>query len=285
MAIDASQGPIPAKAFIAASKQATGKEFGRLINTHHHGDHVNGNQFFPHAEIWSHPYCRDEVLKAIATTPKTWTPTPRNCGRRPKSASSFRRSVTFKDDLTVLHWRHRGAVPICRHLPHLGRHDGLLAAKRRSCLPEMLRFFWVAPYANNSYISKWIDTCDKIAGWDVDVIVPGHGPIGGKKELAEMADYFRVLGVEARKRYDTKMTRRRRRRGNPPGQVRQLDRSGAPHHGRGPLVRGVGRHSDAGLQRAAVREATLEYNDIKKKAGQTTEIIPLSRVEALADPC
>ena len=56
LAIDATQGPMPARAFIAASKQATGKDFGRLINTHHHGDHVNGNQFFTHAEILSHPY-------------------------------------------------------------------------------------------------------------------------------------------------------------------------------------------------------------------------------------
>src|SRR4030088_241773 len=31
LAIDATQGPIPAKAFIAASKQATGKDFGRLV--------------------------------------------------------------------------------------------------------------------------------------------------------------------------------------------------------------------------------------------------------------
>src|ERR1700730_9358218 len=44
LAIDATQGPIPAKAFMAASKQSTGKDFGRLVNTHHHGDHVNGNQ-------------------------------------------------------------------------------------------------------------------------------------------------------------------------------------------------------------------------------------------------
>ena len=62
LAIDAMQGPIPAKAFIAASKQATGKDIGRLMNTHHHGDHVNGNQFFTHAEISSHPYCREEVV-------------------------------------------------------------------------------------------------------------------------------------------------------------------------------------------------------------------------------
>jgi len=52
-------------------------------------------------------------------------------------------------------------------------------------------------YANNSFITKWIEVCDKIAGWDV-MYRAGHGPIGGKKELAEMANYFRVLGVEAR---------------------------------------------------------------------------------------
>ena len=36
---------------------------------------------------------------------------------------------------------------------------------------------------------------------------------------------------------------------------------------------------------AAVREATIEYNEIKKKAGQRAAVIPLSRMEALADPC
>ena len=37
---------------------------------------------------------------------------------------------------------------------------------------------------------------------DVETIVPGHGPIGGKKELAEMAEYFRLLRTEVKKRYD-----------------------------------------------------------------------------------
>jgi uncharacterized GH25 family protein len=35
----------------------------------------------------------------------------------------------------------------------------------------------------------------------------------------------------------------------------------------------------------AVREATIEYNDIKKKAGQASEIIPLSRMDAMAEAC
>jgi hypothetical protein len=41
---------------------------------------------------------------------------------------------------------------------------------------------------------------------DVETIIPGHGPIGGKKEMAENAEYFRLLKGEARKRFDGGMS-------------------------------------------------------------------------------
>ena len=47
-----------------------------------------------------------------------------------------------------------------------------------------------------------MDAVDKILAMDVNTIVPGHGPIGGKKELADMANYIAVFKTEARKRYD-----------------------------------------------------------------------------------
>jgi cyclase len=284
LAIDATQGPVPARAFIAASKQVTGgKEFGRLINTHHHGDHVNGNQFFPNVEILSHPYCRDECVKAAATTPKTWNPTP-GIADVVEERRLVPPSVTFKDDLTYfidgteVQFKFAGPAHTWGDMmAYLPQHKILFAGD--------VAFFWVAPFANNSYITKWIETCEKIMGWDVDVIVPGHGPIGGKKELAEMADYFRVLGVEARKRYDKKMT---------PGAAAAEIRLGRFDNWIGPerLIMDVVRWYEEwdntltpDYNSIAVRDATLEYNDIKKKTGQTTKIIPLSRMETLADPC
>ena len=36
---------------------------------------------------------------------------------------------------------------------------------------------------------------------DVDVIVPGHGPIGSKKELAETRAYLELVANELRKRH------------------------------------------------------------------------------------
>jgi glyoxylase-like metal-dependent hydrolase (beta-lactamase superfamily II) len=67
-------------------------------------------------------------------------------------------------------------------------------------------FFWVAPADFNGYVSTWLKTIDEIMAMDVDIIVPGHGPVGGKRELADMAGYLRMLQVEIRKGYDARKT-------------------------------------------------------------------------------
>jgi glyoxylase-like metal-dependent hydrolase (beta-lactamase superfamily II) len=63
-------------------------------------------------------------------------------------------------------------------------------------------FFYVAPFAHNGHVTKWIEEAGKIQRMGVDVIVPGHGPLGGKKELADMGQYLELFKREARKRYD-----------------------------------------------------------------------------------
>jgi cyclase len=283
-AIDGSQGPAPAKAFIAASKQATGKDFGRLLLTHHHGDHTGGLQFFQHAEVWSHPYCRDEVLKAAPTIPKMWTPSPNGAADISEPRKTIVPMLTFKDDMTVF----VGDIEVQFKFAGTCHTWGDMMAylpKQKILFAGDIGFFWVAPYANNSYISKWIDTCDQIASWDVDVIVPGHGPIGGKKELTDMADYFRVLGVEARKRYDKKMS---------PGVAAAEIRLGKFDNWIGPerlimdVVRWYEEWDDTltpDYNAAAVRGATVEYNQVKAGQNKSAEVIPLERMEAMAHGC
>ena len=285
-AIDGTQGPAAAKAFIAASKQASGgKDFGRLLLTHHHGDHTGGLQFFEHAEVWSHPYCRNEVLKAVPSTPAMWTPSPNGTADIAEPRKLVVPMLTFQDDMTVfvgdteVRFLYAGTC-------HTWGDMMAYLPKEKILFAGDVGFFWVAPYANNSYISKWIETCEKIAGWDVDIIVPGHGPIGGKKELAEMASYFRDLGVEARKRYDAKM---------PAGVAAAGIRLGRFDNWIGPerIIMDVVRwyeEWDGSLtpdyNAAAVRQATIEYNDAKKKAGaRTAELMPLGRMERAAHGC
>ena len=55
---------------------------------------------------------------------------------------------------------------------------------------------WAGPVRN------WIKACDTILGWDVDIVVPGHGPITDKAGVARFKGYFEYIDREARKRYD-----------------------------------------------------------------------------------
>jgi cyclase len=205
LAIDAYGAPFHTKAFLAAASQATGnKPFRRLINTHHHGDHVNGNQFFPAVEIISHPYCRDEVLKVVATTPARWD-------KRDGWADGTeeRKVVVPSTTLEGKMVYHYGTTAVEVEFVGPAHTYGDLIVyvpQYKILFLSDIAFYYVAPFAHNAHVGKWLDTIDRIQKMDVETIVPGHGPIGGKKELAEMADYFRMLQPEVKKRYDAGMT-------------------------------------------------------------------------------
>lgn len=59
---------------------------------------------------------------------------------------------------------------------------------------------WAGPIGN------WIKACDTILEWDVDVVVPGHGPICDKKAVRDFKDYLGFFHEEGRKRYEAGMS-------------------------------------------------------------------------------
>jgi cyclase len=59
---------------------------------------------------------------------------------------------------------------------------------------------WAGP------VSNWIAACDRILAMDVEVIVPGHGPLAGPDAVRELKAYFEYLLEEARSRHAEGMT-------------------------------------------------------------------------------
>ena len=203
MVIDTLTAPIHAKNFITAIRKVTDKPFRHVINTHHHSDHVNGNQYFMPAEIVGHPYCREEVLKMIPG-PATW---PKRDGwadgteprRIVPPTTTFDERMTFHYGPTVVDLIFMGPAHTYGDIVvHLPQHRILFAGD--------IAFYYVAPFAQNAHVTKWLSAIDRITAMDVQTIVPGHGPIGGKQELVDMAGYFVLLKREARQRYEAKMS-------------------------------------------------------------------------------
>lgn len=263
LVIDATGGPIHAKNFIAAIRKVTDKPFRHLVNTHHHTDHVGGNQFFMPVEVVAHPYLREEVLKAAATTSPLWTKRDGFAdGTEERKVvpptTTFEGKVTYHYGKTI--------VELISMVPsHTWGDTVVYLPQHKIMWVGDIGFFYVVPFAQNAHVTKWLETIDKINAMDIATIVPGHGPTGGKKELAEMGEYFRVLMREAKKRFEAGMS---------PGQAAADIRLGKFDNWIGPeqIVMNVVRlyHHFNGrvvpdVDREGMLKATLEYNAIKSK--------------------
>ena len=203
LAIDALGPPIHAKAFRSEAMKAFGKPFGRVINTHHHRDHTNGNCFFTGADIVAHEYCREATI-AQGIPPRPYEDRPQwqegmNELRLTPATTTFTGTTSYRyGDLDV--------QLISLGPAHTWGDVVVYLPARRILFAGDIAFYYVTPPAHNGRITSWIDAIDRIMAMDVDVIVPGHGPVGTRKELAETRAYLEMMVREVRPRYEAKMS-------------------------------------------------------------------------------
>jgi glyoxylase-like metal-dependent hydrolase (beta-lactamase superfamily II) len=207
MAIDTLRAPLLTRVFIAAARKAgANRPITRVINTHHHGDHVAGNQFFMPCDIVAHEFCRGEVVKMAAAVP-AGDRIPRREGW--SEGSEDRKFVAPTTTFTDRRSYEVGTIRV--ELIHLGPAHTWgdivvhLPAQRILFAGDIF-FNYVTPFGQTSHISRWIEVCATIAKMDVDMIVPGHGPVGTRKELQVMVDYYVTLREEVRRRHAARMT-------------------------------------------------------------------------------
>ena len=198
LAIDAGGGPQHARNFLA-SLRSLGRPVDRLVITHEHPDHIHGMTAFPETlEVVAHVETRNQMTKLSGNTPGYWATNPA-WGLPTDKLKFLMPTVTFTDRMTVYYgdtqvdfwWpgRCHTAGDAIIHLP-----------KEKIAFLGDIAFFNVTPLNGSGYIQDWINVCNRlIADPTIETIVPGHGPIGGKRELAEMRDYLVLLLNEGRK--------------------------------------------------------------------------------------
>jgi cyclase len=201
VAIDALFAPSMTHAFRAAIARVTNKPVRLLINTHHHVDHTMGNALFPEAQIVSHANARREQQRVGAGVLELLRPRIPELVAEVADVPLRLPDLTFEGELTV----HAGGRAL--RLIHLGpAHtigDALvLLPAERLLFAGDVAFHYVTPLAFEGHIGGWIAACDRVEAFDVDTIVPGHGPAGAKEDLRAMRGYLETVREQARVAFD-----------------------------------------------------------------------------------
>jgi len=199
--VDALMVPSMTRKLVAAIKKTSRQPVGQLINTHHHLDHTGGNQFFREVPIIATEKCRQELARGFPPLPVLERFMPRFADEFPRLKVVLP-TVTFTDRLVLhdgereIHLWHPGATA------HTVGDAVAFLPKERVLFAGDIAFHYVTPLAFQGHVGNWIRAADRLLEYDAEVIVPGHGPIGTKKELKAMRGYLALVRREAKKRFE-----------------------------------------------------------------------------------
>ena len=202
---------------LAGMERATGfgaASIGQVVNTHANGDHTHGNHLLEKADIIASEASARELeafppallaqLKAAgAAGPmgvagryfaegfapfdfagvQERAPTRTFCGQTQLDVGG--RAV----DLIEVGPAHT-AGDVLVHVP-----------QAKAVFTGDILFIEGTPIMWAGPVSNWIAACERINAMDVDVIVPGHGPLTDKAGVREVADYLAYIDREARARH------------------------------------------------------------------------------------
>lgn len=184
-----------------------------VINTHGNPDHTFGNELVAGAEIIASTACVEDMRETppemLAGLMKNWRSLGDGAAFLHQLMGNFQfdgitltlPTRTFDGTLSVAVGGK--AVDLIEVGPAHTRGDTIVhvPADRVVYTGDILfsnghPIMWVGPVAN------WIAACDRILALDVDIVVPGHGPITDKSGVAAMKRYLEYIRDEARKRFD-----------------------------------------------------------------------------------
>jgi len=183
----------------------------RVVNTHHNGDHCWGNQVFEGAEIIGHRLCAEGMLHDIkpeALQTMLSGPVPQGLERFAEALRAYDfRGIRITPPTTLFEERldlDLDGIPV--EIRYVGPAHTLGDAIVH--LPEQRIVFggdvmWnrCTPIGWEGTYAQWFDALDRIAGFEPDVVIPGHGPPTDVEGVHEVRRYFEYVLAESRDFY------------------------------------------------------------------------------------
>ena len=159
-----------------------------VVNTHHHGDHTNGNALASSATVIGHRLCREEMTKmGVARPDGLFEPVDwGDLELRPPTVTFDRRLDVHVGDLLVeLH--HVGTAA------HTTNDVVAWVPDRRVLFTGDLLFNGGTPFVLMGSVAGSLVALDRLVEFDADVVVPGHGPPGTLAMADVVGEYLRFV--------------------------------------------------------------------------------------------
>jgi cyclase len=193
LCIDTCATEIRTRAFLDSVDVVAGAGRRTLVNTHHHGDHTNGNCLLPYATIIGHEQCRTSMIDMGIMRPDGIFD-PVDWGTievAPPFVTFEHRLNVFVDDLKV-ELRHFGTAA------HTTNDVVAWIPERNVLFTGDLLFNGGTPFVLMGSVSGSLLVLDRLMEYDAEVIVPGHGP-PCRADIIDMAgEYLRFVQETAR---------------------------------------------------------------------------------------
>jgi cyclase len=195
--VDSLTSAKEAQRFIKDIRSITDKPIKYVINTHHHLDHSLGNSEFVKlgAAVIAQENCRREAQKDADTIIKRAL----NYGFTAEALEGTTvvlPTLMFTDRMTI----DLGDRTVELIYPGPSHTDGsalVLVPEAKILFAGDALFTNFHPNMRDADVEGWIKSLDKIAALDVQKIIPGHGPVSSKQDIADMKKYLLIFDAKA----------------------------------------------------------------------------------------
>jgi cyclase len=224
LVFDTFETPQAAADLARAVEQLTGRSPAYIVNSHFHPDHWFGNQAFAGSAILATHKTREQMFQVAgeirgyrdspgsleeaiqknraeleATVDERRRATLNLMLRRMQYALELLPTLQFRfPDQTferrlAFHGTARTAELITLGGGHTSSDAYLVLPDDRVLFMGDLGFFKREPYMTHCDPLGWLAQLEDMERSDIETFVPGHGPIGGKADVAEQMQYMLVL--------------------------------------------------------------------------------------------
>ncbi|MFA5260758.1 MAG: MBL fold metallo-hydrolase, partial [Candidatus Omnitrophota bacterium] len=187
-----------ARRFIRDIRSVSRKPIKYVINTHYHPDHAFGNCEF--SRLGAVIIAQKNDKQAMKNTAEESLKNIGFFGLTPEDMKGTKPAypvLTYGDKMEIDLGDQKIELIHARHCHTDGDTLVYLPDKKILFTGDIL-FTNYHPFLGEGNIDEWVRELDNMKAMDVEKIIPGHGPLSGKKDLEDMKGYLRLFDQRAK---------------------------------------------------------------------------------------